>query len=310
MMSGAATPAQIGGLLMALRVRGETVEEIAGAAARHAREGAAQCARRTAPSTRAAPAATARAPSTSRPARPSWWPAPACRSPSTATARSPRARLGRRAGGARRQYRACARDDRALHRANAGSASCSRRRITPPCAMSRRCASSSAPAPSSICWGRSPIRPAPSARSSACSRRQWVEPIAQVLGAARHRARLGGAWQRRAGRAHHHRRQRCRRARRTARSDLRDLAERCRACRDARAGAISPAATAAENAAAHPRRARRRRSGAYRDIVLLNAGAALMVAGKADDLRDGVGVGRGSRSTAARRAGVSRRWCR
>lgn len=31
MMAGEATPAQIGGFLMALRVRGETVEEIAGA---------------------------------------------------------------------------------------------------------------------------------------------------------------------------------------------------------------------------------------------------------------------------------------
>jgi len=33
MMSGAATPSQMGGLLMALRVRGETVEEITGAVA-------------------------------------------------------------------------------------------------------------------------------------------------------------------------------------------------------------------------------------------------------------------------------------
>ena len=32
MMSGKATPTQIGGFLMALRVRGETVEEITGAA--------------------------------------------------------------------------------------------------------------------------------------------------------------------------------------------------------------------------------------------------------------------------------------
>ncbi len=41
MMSGEATPSQIGGLLMALRVRGETVDEITGAVD-HAREDAAR----------------------------------------------------------------------------------------------------------------------------------------------------------------------------------------------------------------------------------------------------------------------------
>ena len=39
LFDGAATPAQIGGLLMALRVRGETVDEIAAAEARLAQSG-------------------------------------------------------------------------------------------------------------------------------------------------------------------------------------------------------------------------------------------------------------------------------
>ena len=38
MMSGEATPSQMGGLLMGLRVRGETVEEITGAVSRAAQE--------------------------------------------------------------------------------------------------------------------------------------------------------------------------------------------------------------------------------------------------------------------------------
>ena len=132
-------------------------------------------------------------------------------------ARQPRHLLAlrrrRRADRARRQYRGVARDDLALHRAMRARlhvrAGPSRRHA--PCRP--RCGPSSARAPSSICSGRSPIRPAPNASSSACSAKEWVEPIAQVLGAARHRAGLGGAWQRWAGRAHHHRRQRCRGAR-------------------------------------------------------------------------------------------------
>ncbi len=81
-MSGNATPAQIGGFLMALRVRGETVDEIAGAVATM----------RSKMLTVEAPAATARTRSTSRPLPPSWSPAPACPSPSMATARFPQSR--------------------------------------------------------------------------------------------------------------------------------------------------------------------------------------------------------------------------
>ena len=44
--------------------------------------------------------------------------------------------------------------------------------------------------------------------------------------------------------------------------------------------------------------------GAYRDTVLMNAGAGLVVAGKADDARRRRRAGRRSRSTAARAAAV------
>src|SRR5688572_4052519 len=86
-MSGAATPAQIGGFLMALRVRGETVDEIAGAVTTMR----AKMLRVDAPPDAidvVGTGGTPRAHTTSPPARLSWWRAPACRSPSTATARS------------------------------------------------------------------------------------------------------------------------------------------------------------------------------------------------------------------------------
>ena len=92
MMSGEATPSQMGGLLMALRVRGETVDEITGAVTAMRAKMLQRRRRRPTRSTWSAPAATRPAPTTSRPARPSSSPAPAFRSPSTATARCPRAR--------------------------------------------------------------------------------------------------------------------------------------------------------------------------------------------------------------------------
>jgi anthranilate phosphoribosyltransferase len=89
-MSGAATPSQIGGLLMALRVRGETVDEIAGAVSADARQACCTVdVRRPTPSTSSARAATVPAPTTSRPARGDRRRGlPASRSPSTATGRS------------------------------------------------------------------------------------------------------------------------------------------------------------------------------------------------------------------------------
>ena len=86
MMSGEATPSQMGALLMGLRIRGETVDEITGAVTTM-RAKMLRVRRPRMRSTWSAPAAMPPARSTSRPARPSSSRAPACRSPSTATAR-------------------------------------------------------------------------------------------------------------------------------------------------------------------------------------------------------------------------------
>ena len=49
--------------------------------------------------------------------------------------------------------------------------------------------------------------------------------------------------------------------------------------------------------------------GPARDVVLLNAGAALFVAGRAESVREGIAAGRGRDRQRARARRRSRRWC-
>ena len=89
LFEGTATPAQVGGFLMAMRARGESVAEYA-AAAKVMR---ARCVKVTAPEGAMDIVGTGgdgMGRSTSPPPRPSWWRAPACPWPSTATATSAR----------------------------------------------------------------------------------------------------------------------------------------------------------------------------------------------------------------------------
>ena len=137
--------------------------------------------------------------------------------------------------------------------------------------------------------------------------KEWVEPIAQVLALLGTDAGLGGAWQRRARRAHHHRDQRCCRGGCGQGLDLQDFAAQCRTAA-MRGPKISSAATpwrmppisapclAAQRPAPRYRAAERCRGAARRR--------------QSEDAARGRGTGRRSRSTAARRWPFSRRSCR
>ena len=169
-MSGEATPSQMGALLMALRVRGETVDEITGAVTAMR----AKMLRVDAPPDAIDVVGTGGDASGS-------FNISTCaalhrrrRRRAGRQARQSRAvveiRRRRRARRARRQYRSRRRKRSGVASARPASASCSRRRIIRRRRTSARPASSLAPAPSSICSGRCPIRPACGGRWSACSR--------------------------------------------------------------------------------------------------------------------------------------------
>ena len=203
MMSGEATPSQMGGFLMGLRLRGETVDEITGAVDHHARQDAAGRRARRTRSTWSAPAAMRPAPTISPPARPSSWRARAFRSPSTATARSRRARA-RPTCSARSACKIDLRPDeitRCIYEAGIGF----------------MFAPAHHPAmkhvgPTRVELGTRTIfnllgplsNPAGVKRQMVgVFSRQWVEPLAQCAEESRQRARLCGARLGRARRDHH-----------------------------------------------------------------------------------------------------------
>ena len=280
-MSGEATPVQIGAFLTALRLRGETVDEIAGAVATM----------RAKMTPVEAPADAIDVVGTGGDASGSY---------NISTDLGLRRRRRRRAGRQARQPRAVVeirrrrhadrprRQDRPRRRSRSPpasarpvSASCSRRPIMRRCGMSARPAPSSASARSSISSARCPIRPASSATCSASSRptgssrspmcwaasaprRAWVvhgdggldemSPAGETKVAVLKDGKVTAfkvtpedAGLKRAGRGDQGRRR-----------------------RPQRRGAERGARTAEPSA--------------YRDTVLLNAGAALVVAGKAEDL--------------------------
>ena len=284
-MSGEATPAQIGALLMAMRVRGETVDEIAGAAramrakvlAVRAPEGAIDTCG-TGGDGKGTLQYLDRA-------------AFVVAGAGVPVAKHGNRAISSRSGGADVltalgvNVELTAGDgSRDASRARA-SASCSRRRITPRCATSAGSRVELGTRTIFNLLGRWPIRPARNGRSSACSRRSGSSRWREVL-ACSARTGLGGAWPG-AGRAHHRRRSAVA-AVEDGRPRPSGFRRKCRTARCARPKTLS-GGDAVRECRAIPGRARRPQ-GPYRDMVLLNAAAALIVAGKAGTLREGVAL--------------------
>ena len=289
-MDGEATPAQIGALLAALAVRGETEDEIVGFA-RTMRARAVPLRARRAPSTPAAPAATAPAPSTSRPWPRSWWRPAACRWPSTATARPAGAAAAptcwRRWGcGSTRPSRSCSaastRSGWTFLFAPAFHAS-TRHAVGPRKELGVRTAFNLlGPAHQS----RRARRP----RSSGVPRPELTEFLGSLPARLGRRAGLGRARRRASTRS------RSAGATRVTAFDGGEVRTFTVDARGRRASTAAPARGLQRRRRARERGHRAARSsagarGPARDVVLLNAAAALVVAGRAADLPAGVARG-------------------